>query len=81
MKELFENNDKKISVIKDPFNKRSIESIMIHFSKDYFNKEIGFWKATVDFKNGNTSGSQSTNRCKDWDTMLAELYQIYESLK
>lgn len=45
------------SVINDPFKQNCIERIKITMRKKLFSRELAF-EGQVDFKNGNTSGSQ-----------------------
>jgi broad specificity phosphatase PhoE len=52
-----EIRSKELSIIKDPFNMRSLEGLHIHAYRNSFD---GNWKyyANVEFKNGSTDGSQ-----------------------
>lgn len=49
---------KSLSIVKDPFNKDSLERVWIDISKDLFNKQIVRHTATVEFKNADTEGKQ-----------------------
>lgn len=48
-----------LNIVKDPFNKESIERISIFMGKDLFGKT--FFSGQVEFENGNTKGVQKFN--------------------
>ena len=58
MKELFG----KIKQFDNPFNSDSIETIRFNYRrKDCFGKEVNEFYATIEFRNGNTSGEHKIN--------------------
>ena len=56
MKELF--GDTMPSIIENPFCKECIDEIFMRASRELFNKEKFNFRGTVNFKRGNTTGSQ-----------------------
>ncbi len=47
----------KLSILKDPFSAKNITDVDLHWSKRSYDNKPSIW-ATVEFKNGNTSGRQ-----------------------
>lgn len=73
-----EGPKEKLSIVRDPFNITSIESVTIHYSVNKYSKERE-WSAwgTVSFENNKTSGTQRFDG-KD----IPEVYQqIAEFIK
>lgn len=65
------------SVIKDPFNKNQITSILIKFNGEY---RQSYWYGVVEFRNGNTRGEQRTKDCSSYEELMIEMKAIYDSL-
>lgn len=68
---------KEISVIKDPFQKDCVGDIMIHYTTSF---NTVYWYATVEFKNGNTTGKQKTPQCQTFEEVVTHLKQILNSV-
>lgn len=76
-----EKKDKTISVIKDPFVQENIKGIIIRYNGDTWFNQKPYWYATVEFKNGNTKGEQSTPHRDSMEEVLHDLKQIMDSVK
>ena len=72
------NNNKSLSVIKDPFLKDKVTDITIRYTS-WSNKF--YWYAKIQFKNGNTSGEQITPDCDTFEEVLAQIKIIEQSIK
>lgn len=70
--------DADLSVLKDPFALRHVESIWVRFSKDYKDR----WKASgsIDFENGPTKGEQEFE-AETIEDVLAQMQAFLTSLK
>ncbi len=68
-----------LSVFKDPFDKANIEEIHIWYNRELFTKKY-VWEGRVKFTNGLTKGEQSTPSCDSWESLVAHMKQIYDSL-
>ncbi len=79
--ELSDINAENISVVKDPFNKKSLERIMIVVTKGLHPIEHTYAYATVDFKNGNTNGTQKFGNHADFKVLMVELQAFIDTLK
>ena len=64
------------TIIKDPFKENMINEVHMHW---YAND--GLWRATIEFKNGNTKGEQRLVNSSDFDDITAQIRAIIESLK
>lgn len=73
------SNSEVPSIIKNPFLKHCVTRIWIDGNNTWQKKWL--WKANVEFKNGNTSGSHKTKEYEDIDAMFAELKTTLEQLK
>jgi len=67
-----------ISVIKDPFNKHCTGDIRINYWSDL---KKPYWKATIEFKNGNTKGEQSTPQCATFEEVITHLKIILDQIE
>jgi elongation factor P hydroxylase len=66
------------SVINNPFGKNKIDGISIRYIKSFTS---GFtWVASVDFKNGDTKGSQSF-REENFEDIIAKIKYCIETLE
>lgn len=76
---MFTNKTKEsqVSVIKDPFDLDCIERILIAYNKGY---RDSYWYGNVHFKNGLTEGRQETKHCEDFESVVAEVRAILESV-
>ena len=70
-------NKSQVSVIKDPFNLDCIERILIAYNKGY---RDSYWYGNVHFKNGLTEARQETKHCEDFESVVAEVRAILESV-
>lgn len=66
------------SLVKDPFLKDKVTDIDIHYSCNYSGK-WSCW-ATVEFKNGNTSGKQRFDG-ETFDDVVLDIKRFLETLK
>ena len=51
-------NSDGVKALNDPFKMKHITSVSLRYSKVMFEKYFS-WKATINFQNGNTEGSQN----------------------
>lgn len=67
------------SVLKDPFNKISIDRIMVVYDKNLFSDE---WSArgTVSFKNGDTNGEQKF-KGDTFDEVVIKIKHFFNEIK
>lgn len=73
-----ENNSKnKISIIKDPFDLDCIDRIIIAYHKGFSNS---YWYGDISFKKGLTAGNQQTENCADFESVVAKVKAILESI-
>lgn len=68
-----------ISIVKDPFNKKCIDSVLIAINTS-FSGEKYCW-AEVTFKNGKTEGKQKFGNLKDFKVLMTELQAFMDSLE
>jgi hypothetical protein len=68
----------KLSIVKDPFNKSSIEYISVVFRKKLFGGE---WEAhgSVEFKNGQTEGIQKF-KAESFDEVVLQMKEFINNL-
>lgn len=67
-----------LSIIKDPFLKKCVQNIHIHYTS--WGGKF-YWAASIETKNGNTEGKQSTPEFETFDEIIIHLRQILDSLK
>ena len=85
MKELInifgnKNKDEFPSIISNPFLGEHIESIRMITRRDLFDKSKFETYATIEFKNGSTSGSQEIH-ASNLPELLTKVYEFCQSLK
>ena len=68
---------KHLSVLKMTFRKKNVHRISLEYT-DFFSDSF-YWRATVRFKNGDSSGSQKFKN-KDFDAIMSEINSFIESL-
>lgn len=68
------------SIINNPFSTESIESIMLVTHRGLFDKSKFETYATIEFKNGNTSGKQEI-QASNLPELLMKVYEFCQSLK
>lgn len=69
----------KISVIKNPFDKKCIKRISITMYKNIFTEVFEF-EARIEFKNEKTSGTHTIDKCKDLADAFIKAQKFVESL-
>ena len=74
-----ETKNNVVSVIKDPFIEEKIVGISIRYNGDGYPKP--YWYTTVEFRNGNTKGEQSSPHRDGMEEVLLDLKQIMDSVK
>lgn len=72
-------NSTSLSVIKDPFVKTKIKSIVIRY-RDFWNRDEWQASGTVEFKNGSTSGSQDFTG-ETFDDVVMQVKAMIDNLK
>lgn len=72
-------NEKMPSIVKDPFNKKSVKNIYVFYQKDLFSDN---WAASgsVEFRNGNTDGKQSF-KGESFDDVVLQIKRFLEEIK
>lgn len=68
------------SVIKDPFNKRSVKRIYVSMSDLWGRGDAWSANGQVEFTNGNTSGTQQFSG-KTFDEVVLQIKAFLEELK
>lgn len=70
-------NQKLPSIIKDPFEKNSIEGVSVRLFKGW----NGEWRASgnVNFKNGNTEGTQNF-KAQTFDEVVVQIKSLLQEL-
>jgi hypothetical protein len=68
------------SIINNPFLGENIECIMLVTRRKLFDRRKFETYATIDFKNGNTSGSQEI-KASNLPELLMKVYEFCQSLK
>ncbi len=63
-----------LDVLKNPFDKSKVEDIHIHYWRG-----TGKWSASVEFKNGNTEGTQKFSG-DDFNVVVFEMNEFLKSL-
>jgi len=79
--ELFKNSTEKeqfISKYKDPFKSDNVEQIIMRIGAGLFGGKVKY-RATIEFKNGNTTGEQKL-QCNDFPSLVKEVEQFIKSL-
>lgn len=69
-----------VSVINNPFIKEGLENIYINYRGASVFSARPYWVARVTFRNGNTTGEQSTPQCAEYKEMMRHLEQIIQSI-
>ena len=69
---------KSASIVKNPFNKSSIEGLSMHISKSVFNDKFRCW-GIVKFKNGDTSAEQRF-QAETFDLLYYKISKFVETL-
>jgi len=70
--------NEKMSVVKDPFSKKNVNAIFIHFTKSFFDEK---WTASgsIKFKNGDTEGKQEFEG-KSIDEIILKMKACLEAI-
>lgn len=79
---LFDSESEKesfISTYKDPFNSGNVEKITMRIGAGWFGGDIKY-KATIDFKNGDTEGVQRLV-AEDFPSLVREVELFIKSLE
>lgn len=77
---LLDTKQEGISVLKNPFSENNIEEIHMHiYRADGSIRIRDTYKGTINFKNGNTKGSQSFD-CNSFDELVGEIKAFIQSL-
>lgn len=77
--EKFGNQGIEESIIKNPFKKQNITGISVYYEPKMFERETWEASARVDFKNGETSGTQKF-KAKTFDEVVLEVKKFINNL-
>lgn len=69
-----------LSIIVDPFNDTSLHSVSINYRKNSFSG-VGYWYSVVNFKNGNTEGSQKLGDCETFEEIVLQVKNLLKEIK
>lgn len=83
MKLLGNSEERRISILKDPFKKTRITNIMIYGSFSSFGG-VWNWHGNVEFRNGNTRGKQTMDNVEgieNFHIMVSQIEKFIETLE